>query len=383
MHAVRTVRHDLSEKPFIVIWEVTRACQLACHHCRATAIPDRDPSELTTAEGMVLLDQLASYPRPRPMVVLTGGDPFERPDLAELVAHGTARGLHMSVSPSVTPRLTEGSLAALRDAGASAVSLSLDGATPATHDGFRGVPGVFEATLDAARTVRQLGLRLQINTTVTRDNVEELPAILARVALADVALWSVFLLVPTGRGRQLAPLQADDVEQVLHWLHDVATIVPVKATEAPHFRRIALQRRADERCSTRIQVGSLRARLTARTAELVGGAAPASRRARPPLDVNAGRGFAFIDHHGAVFPSGFLPLAAGSVRLQPVPEIYRDSPLLRALRDPSRLRGRCGVCDFAAVCGGSRSNAYAVAGDPFAEDPGCAYEPGRVLDEPD
>src|SRR5665811_855571 len=178
---VRFMRHDASERPFIVIWEVTRACQLVCTHCRADAIRTRNPLELSTDEGRTLLDDLASFGTPRPLVVLTGGDPFERPDLPELVAHGTKIGLSMALSPSVTDRLTRPVLAELHDAGAKAISLSLDGATAGTHDSFRGVEGVFAATLDAACMARDIGYRLQINTTVTRGTVHELPRILKTV----------------------------------------------------------------------------------------------------------------------------------------------------------------------------------------------------------
>src|ERR1017187_8878850 len=218
--AVRLMHQDASERPFIVIWEVTRACQLVCTHCRADAIRTRNPLELTTDEGRRLLDGLASFGPPRPLVVLTGGDPFERPDLPELVAHGTRIGLSMALSPSVTDRLTRSVLVELREAGAKAVSLSLDGATAQTHDAFRGVEGVFDATLDAARTVREVGLRLQINTTVTAGNVLELPRMLRSVLDLGADLWSVFFLVPTGRGKHLEPLTAGEEEEALHWLHD-------------------------------------------------------------------------------------------------------------------------------------------------------------------
>ena len=168
---VRLLHHDAAERPFIVIWEVTRACQLVCTHCRADAIRTRNPFELSTAQGKTLLDDLAAFGTPRPLVVLTGGDPFERPDLPELVAHGTGLGLSMALSPSVTPKLTREVLVELHDAGAKAVSLSLDGASAATHDAFRGVDGVFDDTMVAARLVREVGYRLQINTTVTAGNV--------------------------------------------------------------------------------------------------------------------------------------------------------------------------------------------------------------------
>ena len=346
---IRSLHTDVAERPFIVIWEVTRACQLVCAHCRADAQHDRDSLELSTDEGRRLLDQLAAYDPPRPIVVLTGGDPFERPDLADLVAHGTAAGLHIALSPSVTPRLTRERLVELRDAGANAVSLSLDGATAATHDGFRGVPGVYDATLEAATTVKDLGYRLQINSTVTRANVEELPRMLATVAGLQAGLWSVFFLVPTGRGEQLDALDPDSIEEVLHWLHDVSDHVAIKTTEAPFFRRVALQRAAVDDVDAAFPPGPLRARLRAETVERLGSLQGARRAPRPPLDVNAGRGFAFIDHQGVVYPSGFLPLPAGSVRTQGFAEIYRDSPLLRSLREPDGFGGRCGRCEYRTV----------------------------------
>ncbi len=372
---VRLLHHDAAERPFIVIWEVTRACQLVCTHCRADAIRSRNPFELSTDEGQRLLDDLASFGAPRPLVVLTGGDPFERPDLAELVAHGTKIGLSMSLSPSVTDRLTRPLLVDLRDAGAKAVSLSLDGASAQSHDSFRGVEGVFAATLDAARTVRDIGLRLQVNTTVTRGNVHELPRILESVLDLGAALWSVFFLIPTGRGSHLEPLTAAEEEEVLHWLHDVSGLVAIKTTEAPHYRRIAIQRADVSALDDAFPVGPLRSALRADTADLLGGREPRLRRPRPPIDVNAGRGFAFVDHVGMVYPSGFLPTAVGSVREQPFAAIYRGSALLHALREPDSFGGRCGHCEFRTVCGGSRSRAYAATGDLLAEDPSCSYQP--------
>jgi len=385
--AVRFMHHDASERPFIVIWEVTRACQLVCTHCRADAIRTRNPFELTTDEGRHLLDDLASFGTPRPLVVLTGGDPFERPDLPELVAHGTSIGLNMALSPSVTDRLTRSVLEELHEAGAKAVSLSLDGATAHSHDSFRGVEGVFDATLDAARTVTDIGFRLQINTTVTRGNVRELPRMLRHVLDLGASLWSVFFLVPTGRGKDLQPLTAGQAEEVLHWLHDVSDLVAIKTTEAPHYRRIAIQRTGFDaggvsELDDAFPIGPLRSQLRADTTELLSGQEPRRRRPRPPIDVNSGRGFAFVDHVGVVYPSGFLPTAVGSVRDQSFPEIYRGSGLLQELRNPDAFGGRCGQCEFRAVCGGSRSHAYATTGDPLAEDPSCMYQPvpGRELD---
>ena len=372
---IRTLHQDVTDRPFIVIWEVTRACQLVCQHCRADAQHECDPLELDTQAGKALLDSIAQYEPPRPIVVLTGGDPFEREDLAELVAHGTAAGLHISLSPSVTPRVTRARLAELRAAGAHAVSLSLDGASPATHDGFRGFEGVYDATMRAAAEVTDVGFRLQVNTTVTGSNVDELPEILATVKGLGAALWSVFFLVPTGRGEDLDGLTPESIEEVLHWLHDVSDHVAIKTTEAPHFRRVAIQRAEVDDIDVAFPPGELRTSLRSRTVELLGDLHGERRAPRPPLNVNAGRGFAFIDHLGVVYPSGFLPLPVGSIRTDSFPDIYRDSPLLTQLRNPDGFGGRCGRCEYRTACGGSRSHAFAVTGDPLAEDPSCAHLP--------
>lgn len=377
---VRSLRHDADEQPFIVIWEVTRACDLVCQHCRADAVRDRHPAELTTAEGRALLDDIARFGPPHPLVVLTGGDPFAREDLADLVAHGTSRGLSVALSPSVTPRLDRDALQALRAAGANAISLSLDGADAEVHDGFRGVDGVFDATLEAAGLIRELGFRLQINTTVTATTAPGLVRVLDRVLDLDAFLWSVFFLVGTGRGSDLQPLDATDTEDVLHWLADVAHHVPVKATEAPHFRRVVLQRHdaGDADPVARFGLGPTYTRLRAELDDLERTRGLPTRVPRPPIDVNAGRGFVFVDHVGAVYPSGFLPLPAGSVRTAPLTAIYRESPLLRSLRQADGFGGRCGVCEFRTVCGGSRSRAYAATGDPLADDTSCNYVPSAL-----
>ncbi|HYF74902.1 MAG TPA: TIGR04053 family radical SAM/SPASM domain-containing protein [Nocardioides sp.] len=365
--AVRQLHHDPADRPLITIWEVTRACALVCRHCRADAQTRAHPRQLTTEQGKALLEDIAGFGRPYPIVVLTGGDPFERPDLPELVRYGTSLGLHVALSPSVTPRLTPDVLAELRAAGAVAVSLSLDGAVAATHDSFRGVPGVFDDTLRAAHWVTEAGFRLQVNTTVTQANVGELPAVLRTVVELGASLWSVFFLVPTGRGSALRPLTAAGVEDVLHWMHDVSDLVAVKATEAPHYRRVALQRARGDQA----ELGALYDQLTAATTTLRQGRAEQLRRPRPPIDVNSGRGFAFIDHLGDVYPSGFLPQRCGNVTEQGFRELYRTHPLLRSLRDPATFQGACGTCEFRDVCGGSRSHAYAVTGDVLGSDPTC------------
>ncbi|WP_313896777.1 TIGR04053 family radical SAM/SPASM domain-containing protein [Streptomyces sp. GC420] len=379
VRAVRRQHQDVADKPFIVIWESTRACPLACRHCRAVAVPDRDPRELDTGAAKDLMDQVAAFGRPAPLFVITGGDPFQRPDLLELIAYGTLSGVRVAVSPSGTPTLTEANLTAVQEAGAVGLSLSLDGSTASLHDGFRGVGGVYRWTLDAWDTARRLGMKVQVNTTVARHNLHDLPEIAALVKKHGVMLWSAFFLVPTGRGRQLDALTAEETEDVLNFVYDVGLCVPAKTTEAHHFRRVALQRavlaaRGEEHVGV-LGLGPLYGELRRRAAEL--GLDERERRARrPPLDVNAGRGFVFVSHTGTVHPSGFLPLGAGNVREQRLSDIYRDSELFAGLRDADRLGGRCGRCEFRHVCGGSRSRAHAVTGDAYAEEPWCGYEPG-------
>jgi radical SAM protein with 4Fe4S-binding SPASM domain len=313
-------------------------------------MPRRDPAELTTAEARDLIDEIAGFGRPSPLFVITGGDPTKREDLDEIVTHAVSRGIATALSPSATPQVTAERLAELHALGIKAISLSLDGSTAAIHDAFRGFPGVFDRTLRLWDAAREAGLRVQINTTVTRHNVGDLAFIARLLCERGAFLWSVFFLVPTGRGRLLEQISAAECEEVMHFLYDVGTRLPVKTTEGHHFKRVVLERdMADPNV--------------------------ASRSRRSPMDVNAGRGFVFISHTGEIFPSGFLPLAAGNARTQSLREVYRTSDLFRALRDPSRLKGRCGRCSFASVCGGSRSRAYAVTGDPFAEDPLCAYQP--------
>lgn len=378
-HALRRQRHDAGERPFIVIWESTRACPLACLHCRAEAVPDRDPRELDTAAAKDLLHQVAGFGRPAPLFVITGGDPFQRPDLTELITHGREIGVRVAVSPSGTPTVTAERLRELREAGAVGLSLSLDGSTADVHDTFRGVPGVFRWTLDAWDAARALGMKVQINTTVARHNLHDLPDIVHLVAEHGAMLWSAFFLVPTGRGRQLGVLTAAETEDVLNFVYDVGLTVPAKTTEAHHFRRVALQRKVLEHAgddhAAVLGLGPLYRELSGRAAEL-GLDTGARRVRRPPLDVNAGRGFVFISHTGTVHPSGFLSLGAGSVRETPLTEIYRTSELFTGLRDADRLGGRCGACEFRRVCGGSRSRAYSVTGDPYAEEPWCDYQPG-------
>ena len=347
---------DFSQSPFLVIWEVTQACRLACLHCRASAQPHRDPLELTTAEGYRLLETIAGFDNP--LMVFTGGDPLERPDLFELIEKSVKLGLRTTVTPSATALLTPDSLRRFQDAGVARVAISLDGPDAASHDGFRKVPGSFDRTISALEEAQRIGLPTQVNTTVTRHNRARLTEIAGIVEQAGSRLWSVFFLVVTGRAADADDLDAESYEQVFEFLYDLSRRVSfdIKTTEAQHYRRFVAQRRKFERASGRTE--HLDPGLIARQA-----------------GINDGKGFVFISHLGEIYPSGFLPVSGGNVRRDSLIDVYRHSPLFLRLRDSSELRGKCGRCEFRNLCGGSRSRSYASTGDCMAEDPRCIYQP--------
>ncbi|HLY94027.1 MAG TPA: TIGR04053 family radical SAM/SPASM domain-containing protein [Gaiellaceae bacterium] len=362
-------RLDLERRPILVFWEATRACLLACRHCRASAIAEPLPGELSTEEGERFLDSLAGFGRPYPVLVLTGGDVLMRADLLRLATHARALGLPVAVSPSVTERLQPAALAALRRAGVKVASLSLDGAGPPTHEGLRGVEGHFQATLDAIALVRSHGFTVQVNTVVRPENVEELPRIAALVAAAGASIWEVFFLVRVGRGSELAELSPEENEDVCHFLVDASHYgFIVRTVEAPFFRRVAAWRQEGRVCET----GPLYARLAAGLRTLLGEPRIASRA--QTKGTRDGKGIVFVSHAGDVYPAGFLPLAVGNVRERSLVDLYRESPLLREIR-AAGFSGRCGVCEYAELCGGSRARAFAATGDPLGEDPACAYQP--------
>lgn len=361
---------DLSARPILVFWETTRACGLACRHCRASATVDPLPGELTAAEGRDLVDQVAAFGRPAPILVLTGGDCLLRPDLFDLVAYAQTLGLPVALAPSVTPALTDEAIERIAASGVSAVSISLDAATADTHDGIRGVPGHFAATVAAIRRLVAAGLTVQVNTTVMRANVAELADVAATVHEAGAHIWEVFFLVPVGRGAASDAVTPDEHEQVCHLCYDAAGYgMVVRTVEAPFFRRVVVRRRD---AGDPPPAGALYQRLGARLRELLGPPThPASAQTSATRD---GKGILFVAHDGQVYPAGFLPLPLGSVRDRSLSAIYREHPLLLDIR-AARFSGRCGRCEHADLCGGSRARAYASTGDPLAEDPACPYQP--------
>jgi radical SAM protein len=348
---------------------------LACVHCRASAQPLRSTFELSTAEAQRLIDQIAEMGVP--VFVITGGDPLKRPDIFDLVEYATARGVRTSLTPSATPLLTREAIAEIQRRGLARLAVSLDGSTAEIHEAFRRVPGSYEWTMQAIRWARELGLPVQVNTTITRRNMGDFEDMVRLLDTLDIAMWSVFFLVPIGRGQLDDLISAEEFEAVFAKLYQLAEHArfDIKTTEAQHYRRYVLQARAAERRRHQEEAaGTLAATTPARWNEIAVENSP-DGIGRAPRGLNDAKGFVFISHFGEVFPSGFLPMSAGNVRRQPLAEIYQHSPLFVSLRDSSRLQGKCGACEFRNVCGGSRARAFALTGDPFAEEPCCVYEP--------
>jgi len=369
---IPTPRVDFAARPMLVFWEITRSCLLACRHCRASATAAPLAGELDSAEGLDLIDQVAGFGRPYPILVLTGGDCLLRDDVFDLVAHATERGVPVCLSPSVTPMLTPESIARMASSGVKAVSLSLDGACAETHDGIRGIPGHFEQTLPAIRAIVDAGITLQVNTTVMSGNVHELPDIATIVSDYGVDMWEVFFLVHVGRGEATGAISPQEHEDVCHFLFDASHHgFVVRTVEAPFFRRVVHTRRE----GGGVPATALYAELSGRLTELLGeGRERASAHTAATRD---GKGIVFVAYDGEVYPAGFLPLGLGSVRDQPLARIYRDHPTLRAIR-AAEFSGRCRACEYADLCGGSRARAYAATGDPLGEDAACVHQPAAT-----
>lgn len=354
---------DLNKCPLIVIWETTQACDLACCHCRACAQPKRHPLELTTRESEKLIRDVADL-RP-PIFIFTGGDPLKRPDIYDLVRYAASYNLHPAMTPSATPLLTREAIAELKKCGLSRLAVSLDGSVPELHDMFRGVPGSYARTLQAIQWANECGVPIQVNTSVYTRNLHDLENMANLMKEFKLVLWSIFFLVPTGRGQTEGLPSAEQFEETFAKLYRFAQEMPfkIKTTEAQHYRRYILQQR------------SLRKNIP--MAALNNG----SEKGIPGLlPINDGKGFVFVSHVGEVYPSGFLPISAGSVRTQSLTDIYRNSELLVSLRDSSRLEGKCGECEFKEICGGSRARAYAMTGNMFAEDQCCTYIPKAIAE---
>ncbi|HUP02743.1 MAG TPA: TIGR04053 family radical SAM/SPASM domain-containing protein [Bryobacteraceae bacterium] len=346
---------NFDQCPMLVIWEVTQACDLACVHCRASAQPERNAGELTTEQGYRLLDEIRSFGEP--LMVFTGGDPLKRPDLYELIRHAVKIGLRTNVTPSATPLLTAEAIDRFKEAGVSRMAISLDGPDAASHDDFRGIPGTFDRAMFALRYARDIGLETQYQSTITRRNMHRLPEMAEIAREVKTKMWSLFFLIVTGRAAEADDLRAEEYEQVFEFMYNLSKTAPfaIKTTEAMHYRRYVAQRARAE--------GGMAANEAAKGV------------AWRTAGVSDGKGFVFVSHTGEIFPSGFLPVSGGNVLQDSLTAVYRESGLFKTLRDTTQRGGKCGVCEYVKVCGGSRSRAYALTGDYLAEDPRCVYQP--------
>lgn len=368
---------DYDEIPFLAIWEVTQSCDLACKHCRAAAQPIPHPDELTNAEGKALIDQIAAMHIP--IFVFTGGDPLKRKDVFELIRYAAGKGVHVAVTPSATPLLTREAIQKMKEAGLVRLGISLDGSTPEIHDAFRGLQGAWARTIQAIEWANEAGIPIQVHTTISRHNAHDLDGLCNLFEKLAIVMWNVFFLVPVGRGQLADLLSGEEFEQVFGKIYELSQRVSfqIKTTEAMHYRRYLVQHNLEER-----RMGHGHGNGHGGHPHGAGyepGTPTAGARERnmgwATRRVNDGKGFMFISHVGNVYPSGFLPIHAGNVREKPLAEIYRDAPIFKALRDTSRLEGKCGACEFREICGGSRARAYAVTGDPLAQEPCCIYQP--------
>ena len=357
MHSRHHAPRDYAQTPLNVYWEMTQSCALACRHCRAEAMLAAHPEQLTTTEGKALLRQVAAFGDPRPQLILTGGDPLQRPDLFELIDDAVQLGISVSITPAATPRLTRDVVAQLKAHGVAGLGLSLDGASAERHDAIRGIAGCFERTIQAARWADELDIPLQVNTLVAAETADDLPAIYALLQQLRIARWSLFFLISVGRGRVLEALEPAQGETLMQWVYATSRTAPfaVATTEAPSYRRVALALMQAE------------------------GLSPAEIKQTPTyrgFGIRDGHGIVFVSHTGDICPAGFLPLAAGNVRHDDLPNVYRHAPLFQNLHQPNSFSGKCGHCEHRIICGGSRSRAFSASGDPLAEDPFCPYHPG-------
>jgi radical SAM protein len=336
---------DYAKNPMNVYWEMTQSCALACRHCRAEAISTPHPMELNFEEGLAFLRQIPDFGAPLPQLILTGGDPLARADLFELIDEARNLNISLSITPAATSALTREILVRLKEHGVDGLGLSLDGSTADRHDSIRGVAGTFE-----------LAMPVQVNTLAAAETADDVPAIYELLKPFGITRWSLFFLISVGRGKVLQALSPEDGEKLMNWIHETSQIASftVATTEAPSFRRVALERM--------------------REAGMTGEQIRKSGTTRS-YGIRDGHGIMFVSNTGDICPAGFLPLPVGNVRKDHIVDMYRDSPLFRQLHDPSQFKDRCGVCDYRTLCGGSRARAFAVTGNPLASDPICSFDP--------
>ena len=403
---METKTHPEQEfKPRLIFWEVTKGCNLRCIHCRATATELSSPTDLPTERALDIIKQIADFGNP--ILVLSGGEPLYRSDIFDLARFATDRGIRVALATNGT-LVTKPVAKKIVEAGVKRVSISLDGADALTHDTFRGIPGAFEAAIYGMRNLQELGLSVQINTTIARHNAHQLPDVLEMARSLGADALHTFLLVPVGCGVDIANEQMvppEEYERMLNWFYDRSKDgdIELKATCAPHYFRVVRQRRAEERKQAAAAAGGdYRAvehgpAIGPTDMAMPGSDAiifkpkgnhtghptghPGGHPGGHPDGMNAmtkgclaGTGVCFISYDGEVFPCGYLPAVAGDLKKQPFSEIWNDSKVFAQLRhDP--LEGKCGCCEFRNVCMGCRARAFAATGNMMSEEPFCVYQP--------
>ncbi|WP_233096196.1 TIGR04053 family radical SAM/SPASM domain-containing protein [Alicyclobacillus sp. SO9] len=374
---------NFDERPILVFWESTRACLLACRHCRAEAMERPADGELSTAEGFQFIDSLKKFGRPYPVLIITGGDALMRSDVFDLVSYARSQQIPVGLAPSVTPRLTDDSMRRMADLGVKAVSISLDGAIAATHEGVRGIAGHFEQTVAQLKKLVAMGFEVQVNTAVMKENVKELPALVQLLKEIGVKIWEVFFLIQVGRGKakDTQEISAKQTEDVSHFLFEASAYdLTVRTVEAPFFRRVVTNRRSQyeglkensAKISRQYGLGMLYREMSQELRQRLG--VPTSQPKAQTSGTRDGKGIVFVAYDGSVYPAGFLPFSLGRIQNDDVVNIYRNNPVLQDIRR-GNFKGKCGSCDYRDLCGGSRSRAYAYTGDVLGADPACAYEP--------
>ena len=347
--------HNNNNKIRLVAWEATRSCNLSCKHCRASAQSEKYENELSTIEAFKLLDEIVLIGNP--IIILTGGEPLLRKDIFDIADYGTKKNLKMVMAPNGT-MITKENAYKMKESGIKRISISIDGATKEKHDDFRGVKGAYDGALNGIKIARKAGIEFQINTTITKTNLQEIPKILSLAESLGAVAHHIFLLVPTGRGKYIVDetINAKEYEKTLNWFYEQRkkTKLQLKATCAPHYYRILRQRATREGKEVNFKSFGLDA---------------------VTRGCLAGVGFCFISHTGIVQPCGFLDLECGNIRNKSFDKIWQNSKNFIKLRDYDALKGKCGLCKYKNSCGGCRARAFEATGDFLKEEPLCLYNP--------
>lgn len=372
---------DFNKKPLLIFWESTKACLLKCGYCRAEAIEEPLPDELTTEKAKKFFRDILDFDRPYPILIITGGDPLIRKDIFELLSYAKKLGISVSLALSATPLLDINTMKKLRKRNVNMVSISLDGGVDKTHDRIRGVKGHFEETINVIKKLMLVGFKVQINTIVLRDNVLELPLIVKLIRDLGITTWEVFFPIRVGRGINIDDLSGYEYEDIMHFLYDVSKYgMQVRTVEAPFFRRVVLWRKMDENKGNNLdsnllanyRLGTLYRYLHEKLRDLLGN--PIDRSLAHTIGTRDGSGVIFVAYNGDVYPSGFAPYPLGNVIKEKISIIYRENNILKKIRR-GLFKGKCGYCEYNSICGGSRARALAEKGDILDEDPACIYIP--------